>query len=77
MSNQTSLFTEDAPVLPAHTLPPANALAISALKRGTAQATPAQKRFTQLVSQTETLAAQIITRPPPHLGRAQRPPQLL
>ncbi len=59
MSNQTSLFTEDAPVLPAHTLPPANALAISALKRGTAQATPAQKRFTQLVSQTETLVRKI------------------
>ena len=59
MSNQTSLFTEDAPVLPAHTLPPANALAISALKPGTAQATPAQKRFTQLVSQTETLVRKI------------------
>ncbi len=39
----------------------ANTLATTALKRGTAQATPAQKRFNQLVTQTETLARKIET----------------
>lgn len=58
MPNQTSLFPDDEPVVqqPQH---PTNTLATSALKRGTAQATPAQKRFNQLVTQTETLVRKI------------------
>ena len=60
MSNQTSLFSDDQPVVltPQHSV---NTLATTALKRGTAQATPAQKRFNQLVTQTETLARKIET----------------
>lgn len=61
MPNQTSLFPDDAPVIPPQPLHPANTLATRALKRGTAQATPAQKRFNQLVTQTETLARKIET----------------
>ena len=60
MSNQTSLFSDEQPVAQ----PPqqaANILATTALKRGMAQATPAQKRFNQLVTQTETLARKIET----------------
>lgn len=58
MSNQTSLFSDEQPVVQ----PPqqaANTLATTALKRGAAQATPAQKRFNQLVTQTETLVRKI------------------
>jgi hypothetical protein len=61
MSNQTSsLFPDDEPAVQPPQ-PAANTLATSALKRGTAQATPAQKRFNQLVTQTETLARKIET----------------
>ena len=60
MPSQNSLFSDDdAPILQQQPQPPATTLATSALKRGTAQATPAQKRFNQLVTQTETLARKI------------------
>jgi hypothetical protein len=58
MSNQTSLFSDDEP-LAQPSLQPSNALVTSALRRGANQATPAQKRFNQLVSQTETLVRKI------------------
>lgn len=58
MAQQTSLFSDDAP-LAQPSRQPSNALAIRALKRGASQATPAQKRFNQLVTQTETLVRTI------------------
>jgi hypothetical protein len=63
MTNQTSLSPDDAPIVQPQLQPrhPANTLATSALKRGATQATPAQKRFNQLVTQTETLARKIET----------------
>ena len=59
MSNQTSLFPDDESVVQQQPQHRTNTLATSALKRGTAPATPAQKRFNQWVTQTETLARKI------------------
>ena len=58
MPNQSSLFPDEEPAVQ-QPQPPSNTLATHALKRGATQATPAQKRFNQLVTQTETLARKI------------------
>lgn len=58
MTHQSSLFP-DEPLVASQPLPEGNALAASALKRGAAQSSPVQKRFNQLVAQTETLARKI------------------
>ena len=60
MPYQASIFPDDEPVLPAHAgASPASALALSALQFSTGQLSPAQKRFNQLLAQTETLARKI------------------
>jgi len=56
MPHQSSLFQDDQ--APATTNPPAG-LVLSALKFGAGPMSPAQKRFNQLLSQTETLAKKI------------------
>lgn len=58
MTHQSKLFQEEQPIAP-QPRPVGNALAASALKRGAAQSSPAQKRFNQLVTQTETLVRKI------------------
>ncbi|MBI2748204.1 MAG: hypothetical protein HYX43_02385 [Burkholderiales bacterium] len=58
MTYQSSLFPDELPVAP-QPQPVGNALAASALKRGPVQSSPAQKRFNQLVTQTETLVSKI------------------
>jgi len=58
MPHQTRLFKEDQPHNPA-TPAPAAKLVVGALKFGGGQVSPAQKRFNQLLNQTETLAKKI------------------
>lgn len=58
MTYQSSLFPDELPGVPQPN-PVGNALAASALKRGATQSSPAQKRFNQLVTQTETLVRKI------------------
>jgi len=58
MPHQPPLFKEDQPQTPA-TPNPAAGLVVSALKFGSGQVSPAQKRFNQLLSKTEALAKQI------------------
>ena len=59
MSKQTILSPDDDDPVVQPSQHPANTVATSALKRGPAPATPAQKRFNQWVTQTETLARKI------------------
>ena len=58
MPLQTSLFPDEQTPTPAATTPPAG-LVLSALKFGAGPMSPAQKRFNQLLNQTETLAKKI------------------
>ena len=58
MSHQASFFPEDEPVR-APAADPGTSLALGALKFSAAQLSPAQKRFNQLLAQTETLARKI------------------
>lgn len=57
MQHCTSLFPDDQAPTPA--APPPAGLVQSALKFGTGPMSPAQKRFNQLLNQTETLAKKI------------------
>jgi hypothetical protein len=60
MPYQASIFPEDEPAQPPNADPsPTGALALSALKFSAGQLSPAQKRFNQLLTQTETLARKI------------------
>jgi hypothetical protein len=56
MPKQPQLFTDDVPSTPAAS---GATVALSALKFSTGHVSPAQKRFNQLLKQTETLAAKI------------------
>lgn len=58
MSHQASFFPENEPVQ-APSADPGTSLALGALKFSAAQLSPAQKRFNQLLAQTETLARKI------------------
>ena len=58
MPHQPHLFSDDEPAKPAAPSTPDN-LALTALKFNTSQMSPAQKRFNQLLKQTETLAQKI------------------
>jgi len=57
MNFQSSLFDDEQPA--AQPVPVGNALAASALQRGAAQSSPAQKRFNQLVGQAEKLVGKM------------------
>ena len=59
MPYQASIFPDDEPALPSTDPAPASTLALSALKFSAGQLSPAQKRFNQLLAQTETLARKI------------------
>ena len=58
MPHQAGLFSDDEPVQSQSTQP-GSKLALGALKFSAAQLSPAQKRFNQLLAQTETLARKI------------------
>ena len=58
MTYQAGLFPDDEPVL-SQPAEPGSTLALGALKFSDAQLSPAQKRFNQLLAQTETLARKI------------------
>ncbi len=58
MPHQPNLFGDDEPAAPAPSSAPDN-LALTALKFSTDKLSPAQKRFNQLLKQTETLAQKI------------------
>lgn len=58
MQFQTGFFPEDD-FIPAQAADPGTHLALGALKFSTAQLSPAQKRFNQLLAQTETLTRKI------------------
>lgn len=58
MPHQTRLFQDDQPPTPTPPAPGAE-LVLSALKFGAGPMSPAQKRFNQLLNQTETLAKKI------------------
>ena len=60
MAHQSSIFPEDDSPAP-QAADPGTDLALGALKFGAAQLSPAQKRFNQLLTQTETLARKIET----------------
>lgn len=60
MPYQASIFPDDEPTpAPSADPSPASTLALSALKFSAGQLSPAQKRFNQLLTQTETLARKI------------------
>jgi hypothetical protein len=59
MPYQASIFPDDEPALPSTDPAPASTLALSALKFSAGQLSPSQKRFNQLLAQTETLARKI------------------
>jgi hypothetical protein len=62
MPHQASIFPEDEPALSPQGDPnpsPGTAMALSALKFSSVQLSPAQKRFNQLLTQTETLTGKI------------------